>query len=64
LKITISGAFGPNRDISSVNPSVRREGFDYIVDWSKFAFIKSIEDAEGNSYFIDKKKPQSSWGSD
>lgn len=37
LKITISGAFGPNRDISSDNPAVREEGLAYINDCLKIA---------------------------
>ncbi|GAB3225363.1 sugar phosphate isomerase/epimerase family protein [Spirosoma arcticum] len=32
LKVTISGAFGPNRDISSDDAAIRKNGFDYIVD--------------------------------
>ncbi len=32
LKITISGAFGPNRDISSDDAAIRKNGLTYIMD--------------------------------
>lgn len=32
IKLTISGAFGPDRDISSSDPHVRKQGLQYIVD--------------------------------
>ncbi|MCY7357489.1 MAG: sugar phosphate isomerase/epimerase [Rudanella sp.] len=32
LRITISGAFGPNRDISSDDPAIRKNGLTYITD--------------------------------
>ena len=37
LKITISGAFGPERDISSTNPAYRKLGKEYIIDCIKIA---------------------------
>src|SRR5690606_27544789 len=37
LKITISGAFGPERDISSTEPAYRKLGKEYIVDCIKIA---------------------------
>lgn len=37
LKITISGAFGPERDISSTEPAFRETGKQYIVDCIRIA---------------------------
>ncbi len=37
LKITISGAFGPDRDISSTDASIRANGLQYIIDCIKIA---------------------------
>jgi D-psicose/D-tagatose/L-ribulose 3-epimerase len=37
LKITISGAFGPERDISSEEARIRRQGLHYIIDCTKIA---------------------------
>lgn len=37
LNITISGAFGPDRDISSEEPFIRENGFNYIIDCIKIA---------------------------
>jgi hypothetical protein len=31
------------------------KAFDFLVDWSKFSFVKSIENEEGNTYIIEKK---------
>jgi D-psicose/D-tagatose/L-ribulose 3-epimerase len=70
LKITISGAFGPNRDISSVNPSVRREGFDYIVDCIQIAadmgspiFTGPVYSAVGKTRMVssEQKNQERAW---
>lgn len=70
LKITISGAFGPNRDISSVNPSVRREGFDYIVDCIQIAadmgspiFTGPVYSAVGKTRMVssEQKSQERAW---
>lgn len=37
LGITISGAFGANRDLSSDDPAIRQNGVDYIVDCLRLA---------------------------
>lgn len=37
LNVTISGAFGPNRDISSDDAAIRQNGFNYIVDCIRIA---------------------------
>lgn len=70
LKITISGAFGSNRDISSVNPSIRREGFDYIVDCIQIAadmgspiFTGPVYSAVGKTRIVSsqQKKQERAW---
>lgn len=37
LAITICGAFGPSRDVSSDDPAIRRNGADYIVECIRLA---------------------------
>lgn len=42
LELGVSGAFGPNRDISSDDPEVRAEGLAYIIDCLELAnFLES-----------------------
>ena len=52
-KIDIYLNKGWNTISSYIIPEIK--AFDHLTDWSKLAFIKSIEDEEGNTYFIDKK---------
>jgi hypothetical protein len=52
-KINIYLNPGWNTISSYVIPELK--AFDFIVDWSKFPFIKSIENEEGNTYIVDKK---------
>ncbi|MDB5264199.1 MAG: Xylose isomerase domain protein barrel [Adhaeribacter sp.] len=70
LKITISGAFGPNRDISSDNPAVREEGLAYINDCLKIAadmgspvFTGPVYSAVGKTRYVtaDQKKQERHW---
>jgi D-psicose/D-tagatose/L-ribulose 3-epimerase len=37
IKVTISGAFGPERDISSDDPRIREQGLQYIMDCIRIA---------------------------
>lgn len=37
LKVTISGAFGPERDISSEDARIREQGKNYIIDCIRIA---------------------------
>lgn len=37
LKITISGAFGPDRDLSSDDARIRRQALDYIISCTRIA---------------------------
>ncbi|MEJ7768921.1 MAG: sugar phosphate isomerase/epimerase family protein [Chitinophagaceae bacterium] len=70
LKVTISGAFGPERDISSDSERVRKQGFDYIVDCIKIAqqmgsplFGGPVYSAVGKTRFIpeEQKKKEKAW---
>jgi len=70
LKITISGAFGPDRDISSENAAIRDNGFNYIVDCIKIAeklesliFTGPVYSAVGKTRFVtpDQKKQERDW---
>ncbi len=70
LNITISGAFGADRDISSDDPAVRKQGFDYIVDCIHIAqamgspiFGGPVYSAVGKTRFIteEQKKRERAW---
>jgi len=70
LQITISGAFGPDRDISSEDPAVRDNGLNYIVDCIKIAekmgspiFTGPVYSAVGKTRFVteDQKKQERDW---
>jgi hypothetical protein len=52
-KINIYLNPGWNTNSSYVIPELK--AFDFLVDWSKFLFIKSIENEEGNTYIVEKK---------
>ena len=52
-KINIYLNPGWNTISSYVIPEFK--AFDFLVDWSKFSFVKSIENEEGNTYIIEKK---------
>ena len=52
-KININLNPGWNTISSYVIPELK--AFDFLVDWSKFLFIKSIENEEGNTYIVEKK---------
>lgn len=70
LKVTISGAFGPERDISSDNPRIRQQGLTYITDCIKIAsdmgspvFGGPVYSAVGKTRFIsaEQKKTERGW---
>src|SRR5690606_38778025 len=50
LEITVSGAFGASRDISSVDQSVRAEGLQYIIDCIEIANYLESPDFGGPVY--------------
>ena len=65
LKITISGAFGPTRDISSDDAAIRKNGFDYIVDCLRIAeamdspiFTGPVYSAVGKTRIVSAERKQ------
>ncbi len=70
LKITISGAFGQERDISSTNPAYRKLGKEYIIDCIKIAedvespiFGGPVYSAVGKTRLVspEQKKQERAW---
>lgn len=65
LNITISGAFGPNRDISSDDAAIRKNGFEYIVDCLRIAeamdspiFTGPVYSAVGKTRIVSAERRQ------
>lgn len=70
LNITISGAFGANRDLSSDDPAIRQNGVDYIVDCLQLAadmdspiFTGPIYSAVGKTRLVsaERKLQERNW---
>ncbi len=70
LIITISGAFGANRDLSSDDPAIRQNGVDYIVDCLQLAadmaspiFTGPIYSAVGKTRLVsaERKQQERNW---
>jgi D-psicose/D-tagatose/L-ribulose 3-epimerase len=70
LQVTISGAFGPERDISSDDPNIRAKGLKYITDCIDIAqnmgspiFGGPVYSAVGKTRFIseEQKKRERAW---
>lgn len=70
LKITISGAFGPERDISSTDPAYREIGKQYIIDCIRIAeqmdspvFGGPVYSAVGKTRIVseEQKKQERAW---
>ena len=70
LQVLISGAFGPDRDISSDDPAVRENGFNYIVDCVRIAedmgspiFTGPVYSAVGKTRIVspEQKKQERDW---
>ena len=70
LNITISGAFGPNRDISSEDAAIRKNGFNYIVDCLRIAadmgspiFTGPVYSAVGKTRIVsaERKQQERNW---
>jgi D-psicose/D-tagatose/L-ribulose 3-epimerase len=70
LKITISGAFGPERDISSTEPEYRKLGKEYIIDCIRIAadtgspiFGGPLYSAVGKTRIVpeEQKKQERAW---
>ena len=70
LDVTISGAFGPERDISHEDPAIREKGIQYIIDCIKIAqdmgspiFGGPVYSAVGKTRFTseEQKKKERAW---
>jgi D-psicose/D-tagatose/L-ribulose 3-epimerase len=70
LKIMISGAFGRDRDISSDDPEIRKQGLQYITDCIQIAekmgspvFTGPVYSAVGKTRLVpeDRKKREREW---
>lgn len=70
LQITISGAFGPDRDISSTEPAIRKNGLQYITDCVAIAekmgspvFGGPVYSAVGKTRIVseEQKKQERAW---
>ena len=70
LQVTISGAFGPERDISNTDPIIREKGLQYIKECIEIAkFMESpifggpVYSSVGKTRFIsdDQKKRERDW---
>ena len=70
LKVTISGAFGADRDISSEDPAIRQQGLQYIKDCVEIAafmgsplFGGPLYSAVGKTRFIseEQKNQERQW---
>ena len=70
LKVTISGAFGADRDISSMDPMIRKNGLKYITDCIKIAhdmdspvFGGPVYSAVGKTRFVseEQKRRERDW---
>ncbi len=70
LQVTISGAFGPDRDISNVDPAVRKNGLQYIIDCIRIAedmnspiFTGPVYSAVGKTRIVsdEQKKQERDW---
>ncbi|MBF9254612.1 sugar phosphate isomerase/epimerase [Pontibacter sp. 172403-2] len=70
LKVTISGAFGPERDISSDDPRIRAQGLKYITDCIRIAedmespvFGGPVYSAVGKTRIVsaEQKKQERDW---
>ncbi len=69
LQVTISGAFGAERDISSDDPAIRNNGLKYIADCIKIAhdmgspiFGGPVYSAVGKTRFIGEEQKKREWG--
>jgi D-psicose/D-tagatose/L-ribulose 3-epimerase len=70
LQITISGAFGPDRDISSTDSAIRENGLQYIIDCIRIAedmgspiFTGPVYSAVGKTRIVsaEQKKQERDW---
>lgn len=65
IKVTISGAFGPDRDISSTDAAIRENGYQYIADCIRIAqdmgspvFTGPVYSAVGKTRLVSEAQKQ------
>ena len=68
LAVTVCGAFGPTRDISSHDPAIRKIGADYIRESIRFAeqvgsglFSGPIYSAVGKTRLVSEEQKKQEW---
>jgi len=68
LAVTVCGAFGPTRDISSEDPAVRKNGVDYIRESIRFSdevgarvFAGPIYSAVGKTRLVPDEQKKREW---
>jgi D-psicose/D-tagatose/L-ribulose 3-epimerase len=70
INLTISGAFGPDRDISSTDPKIREQGLQYILDCIMIAgkmgspvFTGPVYSAVGKTRLVsaEQKQQERNW---
>ena len=68
LSVTVCGAFGPMRDISSDDPAIRQMGIDYVTDSIRFAekvgstlFSGPVYSAVGKARMIPDEERKQQW---
>lgn len=68
LSVTVCGAFGPTRDISSDDPAIRKNGADYIRDAIGFAeavgstlFSGPVYSAVGKTRMVPESQKKQEW---
>ena len=69
LSVTVCGAFGPTRDISSGDPAIRTNGADYIRESIRFAeqvgariFAGPVYSAVGKTRLVPDEQKKREWG--
>ncbi len=68
LSVTVCGAFGPSRDISSDDPAIRKNGADYIRESIRFAeqvsarvFAGPVYSAVGKTRLVPEEQKKREW---
>ncbi len=68
LSVTVCGAFGPSRDISSDDPAIRNNGADYIRESIRFAeqvaarvFAGPVYSAVGKTRLVAEEQKKQEW---
>jgi D-psicose/D-tagatose/L-ribulose 3-epimerase len=68
LSVTVCGAFGPTRDISSEDPAIRKNGADYMRESLRFAeqvgariFAGPVYSAVGKTRLVPEEQKKREW---